>query len=183
MSLVLENVQMKAIRICKSKAECDNSFEVVTCSAYGMCKRNPAGIYKHPWEKWKLNCHESYIRCLHRKAHGGCVCAVSGEGDRGWRNLLWQENSTRKRDDLQTDSLLRAVQRGLCVEKQLLAATCPCRSAVGWKPLGNISLASRLCCLTGCLKIEGREKWGELSWIREKGTRCTCQTVTDKACS
>lgn len=47
-SLLLENVQMKAIRICKSKAECDNSFEVVTCSAYGMCKRNPAGIYKHP---------------------------------------------------------------------------------------------------------------------------------------
>lgn len=116
MSLVLKNVQMKAIRIPKNKAECDNSFEVVTCSSYATCKGNPVGIYKHSWEKWELNCHESYIRCLHCKAHGGCVCAVSSEGDRGWRNLLWQENCTRSRDGLQIDSLLRAVQQG-CVLK------------------------------------------------------------------
>lgn len=116
MSLVLEDVQMKAVRICKSKTGCDNSLEVATCSAYVTCKGNPAGIYKHSWVKWGLNCHESYIRCLHHKSHGGCVCAVSGEGDRGWRNLLWQENKTRNRDGLQTDSLLRAVQQG-CVLK------------------------------------------------------------------
>lgn len=116
MSLVLENVQMKAIRTCKSKAERDNIFEVVTCSTYATCKGNPAGIYKHSWGKWELNCHESYIRCLHHKAHGGCVCAVSGEGHWGCRNLLWQENSTRNRDGLQRVSLLRAVQQG-CVLK------------------------------------------------------------------
>lgn len=150
MSLVLENVQMKAIRICKSKAECDNSFEVVTCSAYGMCKRNPAGIYKHPWEKWKLNCHESDIRCLHCKAHGGCVRAVSGEGDRGWRNLLWQENNTRKRDDLQTDSLLRAV-----CWKTTVGCYVPLQKCCGVKTSGEHQ-SSQLALLPDWLSQERR---------------------------
>lgn len=77
-SLFLENVQMKAIMIYKSKRGCDNGFEVLTCSDYGMCQGSPPGIYKHPWEKWSLTCPESYVWCHHHKAHGACVCAVSG---------------------------------------------------------------------------------------------------------
>lgn len=74
---------------------------------------------------------------------------------------------------------------GLCSRDVCWKATFGCYLSLGKcfevKNLGNICLASRLCCITGCCKIEGREKWGELSWIREKVTRCTCQTVTKPA--
>lgn len=46
--LVFENAQMKIAMICKSKRECDNGFEVLTCSAYGTCKGDLVGIYKLP---------------------------------------------------------------------------------------------------------------------------------------
>lgn len=145
---------MKAIRICKSKAECDNGFEVVACLAYVTCKGNPAGIYKHSWEMWELNCHESYIRCLYRKAHGGCVCAVSSEGRRGWRNLLWQTNSTRSRDGLQTVSLLRAGQQGCVLKSNFRLLRVPGESAWGEK-LGE-HLSSQLALLPDWLLQDRR---------------------------
>lgn len=46
-SLFLENVQMKAIVIYKSRRERDNGFEVLACSDNGMCQGTPAGILKH----------------------------------------------------------------------------------------------------------------------------------------
>ena len=69
---------------------------------------------KMSWKSLKVT--ESHIRCQEEKAHGACACAVRGEGDRGWRDLLRQKNNTRSREGPQAWSLLRGVQQG-CVVK------------------------------------------------------------------